>query len=548
MANAIKVGVIIPDLHYPYNNKQYTKLLKKLVNDLKPNHLIYLGDCFDGYGISKYAKKDGLDEEQGVYDTHKEIIGFKEDIYDPLRELSHKNVEIHWAGGNHDLARTEEMIEKMPERAGLLDVRKLFPDANICSYNDFIHIGNAHFTHGIYHNDAHAKKHVTACEGNIFYGHCFDEETELLTKDGWKKALDVQKSDEVVSMKKDNFQLEWNGINKKVVYSNYKELIEVKSSHCDLLVTKGHGVIDFINKDANYLSMEDLAKKSAFKFKNCGQINQEGIDIDDDVLALITWIIADGSFENSNLVRFHFKKKRKIDALQILLKKINIKYSINISSDGSTRINFNYKHKWIDRLRETNKHIPKEFLFLNKNQAEIFLYNYSITDGCRCKNSVQLCTSKEDDADLLQAILTINNYRTNKNDRSGNGYTLSYSFNRKFNEIRTKDSVTTKPYNGEVSCVSVDNGTLLVRRNGKVCITQNTHTIQEYTKTTLGDKVHSGKSLGCGCDLNPDYLKNRPTGWVLAIGVIYFLPNGDYNEYTIRVINGQFVFNGKLYK
>ena len=31
-------------------------------------------------------------------------------------------------------------------------------------------------------------------------------------------------------------------------------------------------------------------------------------------------------------------------------------------------------------------------------------------------------------------------------------------------------------------CLTVDNGTLMVRRNGKVCVTQNTHNLADYSQ------------------------------------------------------------------
>jgi len=171
----MKTGIIIPDLHYPYHDKKYLKVLKALVKDIDPNYLIYLGDCFDAYGISQFAKKDGVDKEDGVYMTHKEMKGFQKDIYDPIKALA-KKADIYWTGGNHDEQRTREAVLENPDRAPLIDMNMMFPDANICEYNKSIKIGKAVFTHGVYTNDAHAKKTTINFEDNVIYGHTHDSQ------------------------------------------------------------------------------------------------------------------------------------------------------------------------------------------------------------------------------------------------------------------------------------------------------------------------------------------------------------------------------------
>ena len=167
----VKIGVAFGDLHVPYHNETFVRLLKELVGDLKPDYLIYGGDMFDAYGISRFAKKDGYDEEQGVYDTHKEMIQFRDEIHKPLKKLCKKNADVLWLGGNHDEQRTRESIIKIPDRERMLSISQMFPDVKLTEYNKLDNIGKANFTHGIYVNDAHAKKHVIACTSNIFYFH-----------------------------------------------------------------------------------------------------------------------------------------------------------------------------------------------------------------------------------------------------------------------------------------------------------------------------------------------------------------------------------------
>lgn len=74
------------------------------------------------------------------------------------------------------------------------------------------------------------------------------------------------------------------------------------------------------------------------------------------------------------------------------------------------------------------------------------------------------------------------------------------------------------------------------------------HTLQIHTKITpVGNEAHSGISVPCACDANPDYMRNKPSAWVNGFVVFYIMPDGNFNIYPIVATKGHFVFNGKFY-
>lgn len=87
-----------------------------------------------------------------------------------------------------------------------------------------------------------------------------------------------------------------------------------------------------------------------------------------------------------------------------------------------------------------------------------------------------------------------------------------------------------------------------VEECGRSVLYGHSHDIQEFTKNSLTNEVHKGKSIGCLCDTNPDWKKGRPNRWVNAFSVVYVYGNGFFNEYTVNIINGKFVWAGKLYE
>ena len=57
----------------------------------------------------------------------------------------------------------------------------------------------------------------------------------------------------------------------------------------------------------------------------------------------------------------------------------------------------------------------------------------------------------------------------------------------------------------------------------------------------------SGYNIGSICDLNPDFMRNRPSAWTHGFAVVYFFPNGYFDVQLVRVVKGSFIFNNKLY-
>ena len=76
------------------------------------------------------------------------------------------------------------------------------------------------------------------------------------------------------------------------------------------------------------------------------------------------------------------------------------------------------------------------------------------------------------------------------------------------------------------------------------------HNPQMYAKVSPIDRkgYHTATSLGCLCNIKPDYHKNAPNFWINQFGVVEYLPaSGYFNVYPITIIEGSFMWNGKYY-
>ena len=78
----------------------------------------------------------------------------------------------------------------------------------------------------------------------------------------------------------------------------------------------------------------------------------------------------------------------------------------------------------------------------------------------------------------------------------------------------------------------------------------HTHDRQAYTQINPADieDVHLAQSIGCLCNVNPNWRKNRPNRWVHGLEVTYIdKATGYFNDYFIKITAGKFIFGGKCY-
>lgn len=57
----------------------------------------------------------------------------------------------------------------------------------------------------------------------------------------------------------------------------------------------------------------------------------------------------------------------------------------------------------------------------------------------------------------------------------------------------------------------------------------------------------AGYCIGCMCDMNPDYMKNKANKWSHGFAVLYMYENGFFDVDLKRIVKGRFIFNNKLY-
>lgn len=139
--------LIVPDTHRPYHDKKAWALMLKVARDLKPYHLVVLGDFADFFGVSSHSK-----DPNRAMRLDKEL----EDVEVGLNELGTLGAKRKiFVSGNHEDRLTRYLQDKAPELFNIVGIPELLKlkekGWEYVPYKQDTRIGKLHITHDVGH-------------------------------------------------------------------------------------------------------------------------------------------------------------------------------------------------------------------------------------------------------------------------------------------------------------------------------------------------------------------------------------------------------------
>jgi predicted Ser/Thr protein kinase len=306
----------------------------------------------------------------------------------------------------------------------------------------------------------------------VILAHCFSDDTELLTENGWKFHNEIQIGDLLATMNPATNKLEYQPALKKFEQDYEGDMYHFSSHAMDHLVTPNHKMMyhtQYTN-DWKICTAEDYGETGKI-IPVSAPNDLPDYPISDEMLRLMVWVVADGTLSHKK-VRFHLSKARKIERLTGLLREMAIAFDQKQNPIGTTNISF------------TNvgltKFIPEYYNELSARQGQIVLEEYAHTDGHRTQGSdyhYQLSSNIKVNIDRLQQIAIASGCKANLCSHTKDRYSPQYflSVRMGVTETRTDYAREKTFYSGKVFCFETPNHTLVARRNGKVIICQNSN-------------------------------------------------------------------------
>lgn len=359
--------------------------------------------------------------------------------------------------------------------------------------------------------------------------HCHTKGTELLTLSGWKPVQEICASDKVATVELTSNEIFFEHP-MRIVTNDCSETYQVRGGWVDDVVSNNHHLI-YENERKSVASLEGTHSQKSFT--TAAHYKSDGIDIEENMLKLITWVVMDGclvrSSERKTRVQFKLSKTRKIESLENLLNSMEIPYTKReCKKSGINKLQpyyitiYGQSSLKIHNILGGKKQLPSEWRDISRRQAMMFLGTLAETDGLSEFNKIRWTTTNKNDVDISQEFCVKNGISfifDEKYNKSGfkNGkkqYRCSICVGTNIHSTKKvfveKTGVSEKTYG-----VEMKHGTVISRRNGRVMVNGNcTDRISMKTIVQYYDKVYSllkykGMWLS-HAPIHPDELRGKP--------------------------------------
>lgn len=355
--------------------------------------------------------------------------------------------------------------------------------------------------------------------------YCFDKETEVLTKEGWKlfKEVDIGK-DLFLSREPNTGKLEWVKANYKTEYNYNGKMFHYKGRHIDLCITDNHNFyyakdsgrkknkIELIEKinNVNFNGVKYFIKAGGFwNGENHECFNICGQEVPAVPFARLLGIfITDGTVNKNGSISISQSKQKIVKLLEELFEITKIEHSHYYPNEKRNCHTFYIHRKYLPYFEKfynkENRHVPDEIKNSNVNILKSFMEGTldGDSDSERRKIYTGSKTLASDYQEILYKIGLASNLTTCKPKSSYFAKENRWIVSKKDYYIVTilktnyppiiKNNISWEDYNDMVYCVTLDKWhTVLTRRNGKtVWMGQCDPPYANTTGYTLGDFDH----------------------------------------------------------
>ncbi|MCK4260667.1 MAG: hypothetical protein KAX49_16945 [Halanaerobiales bacterium] len=348
---------------------------------------------------------------------------------------------------------------------------------------------------------------------------CYDNQTEILTENGFKFFKDVNLGEKVATMNLNNEQLEYQYPLDKQEYNYEGNLISLQTRGVDLKVTPNHNIFyvsqwNYKNKTKKYsscqasnllpeyqihipkspLPTEGRNKQFLYVPQYKTRIKRTNVCYDKIDKAfkipMDLWLEFMGYFLSEGCVR---KTTGQVKISQKKFKEQMFKCCRQVAKyfnrKGGEESNcFTIQNPQLSQLLSGEKRIPNYVFKSSLRQRKIFLDAFSLGDGlqaARKYNAYYLYLNNLTEpfmGDDFQRLFVTMGISTTSSVIGKNKSCLEISGNSKrFADIRTREKerdISEEYYKGKVYCFTVPNHTLIVRRKGKVSVSGNSGVFQ----------------------------------------------------------------------
>ena len=285
----------------------------------------------------------------------------------------------------------------------------------------------------------------------------------------------------------------------KFINKNYVgKVVDIKNrSGVDLSVTPNHDLLMY-RKDGSHLKKKakDAKFNHTWRMRGAGD-NCGGRDTLTASERLQIAFQADGNAHSKTSAAFSFVKKRKIDRFLELMEEGNFSYNEVMDRDGRRRFIVTKVPNLKKLMREA-----LDYTTFSSVGCRLIVEEAITWDGSDVSDSLGYYSSAvEDNTSYYQEVCIRAGMRARKtkqvDSRATNFSDMHRLFIRRSNMwVDTQNfDKTERDYAGNVHCVEVPTGCIIVRRSGKVVVVGNCHTFSTWADTFRPGYKFAGKFI-----------------------------------------------------
>lgn len=161
------VILCVPDLHCPWIHKEKVAKMLALIPEIKPTHVVCLGDSYDMHSFSKFPRSLNILTPEDEIVQARECM---EEIWAAINR-SAKKAKKYQLKGNHSTRINKRLMEKFPELESLLNINHLWEFPGVTTISDDkmeLVINDISFIHGHF---TKLGDHVKQMNRSIICGH-----------------------------------------------------------------------------------------------------------------------------------------------------------------------------------------------------------------------------------------------------------------------------------------------------------------------------------------------------------------------------------------
>lgn len=358
---------------------------------------------------------------------------------------------------------------------------------------------------------------------SLYVQMCLDMETEILARDGWKRAGQIAVGDDVAGFDMGSGAIRWQPVEEVVdrPIAPNEAMVGVSSPHLDIRVTDGHNLVTACRSSRTKAAMcpnwklETAAtaakRQDQIWLPIAGKIDASGADISDAELSFLGWFLSDGTLSRANnaiTISQSVESAQNVHIRQTL-DECGFRYGHCVTerengyaalgrysiSHGDTRIANGTGSRGWGRLSEwinADKTITSAYDDLSRRQLLVLLDAVCRGDGQKYtapsvtwtpRTMSITCGKNYAMADRIQALCVTRGIRCNVSMSDPSNAKLYINPDKTKATIRgtrvddvNKNAriIDRQAVDGErVWCVTTPMGTIITRRNGKVAIMGN---------------------------------------------------------------------------